>query len=499
MPPDMNPKLKMPYSKSRIVGSIQDTSIVRKFTILFLLMSVIPTIVLYYFYVQIKEYGQLQLTTSEFNVTLIFIVLGVIVGYASMREVLKQLVQVTEANRRALESILSPEKIRRLSEEQNEIAVLAQSFSAITERLEENVRSLELARRTLHTVMAKIGQGISNMQNIDTFLGLILDAVTDGLGGKAGALFVLEQDRRTLTVRSIYGTPPESSRQQSVDVREGTTFHAVLASRRPLLFLELPSDIKETKPLAYLAAAPMVCAPLIMKEKAMGAIVISGRKSPGIFEEDEINLLANVAAQTAVSVENARLNQDMEKTYFETILALALAVDAKDRYSRGHLDRVADTCVLIARKLGLDAQDIQTLRDAARLHDLGKIGIPDEVLQKKGPLSDQEWALMRKHPEIGESIIKPIRSLSHLHDIVRHHHEKLDGTGYPDGLKGDAVSPLVRITTIADIYDALTSDRPYRDRMSPAQACEELRKMEGKLDQDIIEVFIEALSEQRKI
>ena len=106
----MSPALKAPHPKPRIGGSIQDTSIVRKFTILFLLMSVIPTVVLYYFYVQIKEYGQLQLTTNEFNVTLIFIVLGVIVGYASMREVLKQLVQVTEANRRALESILSPEK-----------------------------------------------------------------------------------------------------------------------------------------------------------------------------------------------------------------------------------------------------------------------------------------------------------------------------------------------------------------------------------------------------
>src|SRR3990167_6501071 len=118
---NMSPKPKNSHFKLRIGGSIQDTSIVRKFTILFLLMSVIPTVVLYYFYVQIKEYGQLQLTTNEFNVTLIFIVLGVIVGYASMREVLKQLVQVTEANRRALESILSPEKIRKLSQEQNEI------------------------------------------------------------------------------------------------------------------------------------------------------------------------------------------------------------------------------------------------------------------------------------------------------------------------------------------------------------------------------------------
>ena len=495
----MNQALKASHPKPRIGGSIQDTSIVRKFTILFLLMSVIPTVVLYYFYMQIKEYGQLQLTTNEFNVTLIFIVLGVIVGYASMREVLKQLVQVTEANRRALESILSPEKIRQLSQEQNEIAVLAQSFSAITERLEENVRSLELARKTLHAIMAKIGQGISNMQNIDTFLGLILETVTDGLGGKVGALLVLEEDKKTLTTRCVYGTTAEPHRQKPIDVREWTTLCSILESRRPLLFPEIPADITEIKSFAYLAIKPMICAPLVMKEKTLGMIIVGGRKVPEMFEEDEVSLLANVAAQTAVSIENARLNQDMEKTYFETISALALAVDAKDRYSRGHLDRVADHCVIIARKLGLDAQDIQTLRDAARLHDLGKIGIPDEVLQKKGKLNEQEWILMRKHPEIGESIIKPIRSLNHLCDVVRHHHEKLDGTGYPDALKGDAISPLVRITTIADIYDALTSERPYRSKMSPEQACEELRKMGGKLDQDIIETFAEALFEQRKM
>lgn len=496
----MSSAIKISHLRPKIRGSIQDTSIVRKFTILFLLMSVIPTVVLYYFYAQIKEYGQFQMTVNEFNLTLIFIVLGVIVGYASMREVLKQLVQMTEANRRALESILSPEKIRQLSQEQNEIAVLAQSFSAITERLEENVRSLELARKTLHAIMAKIGQGISNMQNIDTFLGLIVETVTDGLGGKVGTLLVLEEDRKALTCRCTYGSAPaEFQRQKPVDVREGTTLSSILASRRPLLFSEIPADIKEIKSLAYLSPTPMVCAPLVMKEKVLGMIIVGGRKSEGMFEEDEINLFSNVAAQTAVSIENARLNKDMEKTYFETISALALAVDAKDRYSRGHLDRVAEYCVTIARKLGLDAQDIQSLRDAARLHDLGKIGIPYEVLQKKGPLNDQEWALMRKHPEIGESIIKPIRSLSHLCDIVRHHHEKLDGSGYPDGLTADAISPLVRITTIADIFDALTSERPYRDRMSPAQACDELRKMGGKIDQDIVEAFAEALSEHRNM
>ena len=108
---------------------------------------------------------------------------------------------------------------------------------------------------------------------------------------------------------------------------------------------------------------------------------------------------------------NSQLNRDMEKTYFETISALALAVDAKDKYSRGHLDRVAEYCVQIANKMGLDDEEIATLRNAARLHDLGKIGIPDEILGKPGPLTDQEMDLMKKHAEIGEGIIKPIHSL----------------------------------------------------------------------------------------
>jgi len=176
---------------------------------------------------------------------------------------------------------------------------------------------------------------------------------------------------------------------------------------------------------------------------------------------------------------------------------LALAIDAKDKYSRGHLDRVAGYCLMIAQKLGLEEHDVKTLRDAARLHDIGKIGIPDEVLHKVGKLSEHELSLMRRHTEIGESIIKPIRSLQHLCDPIRHHHEKLDGTGYPDGLKGDEISPVVRILSIADIYDALTTDRAYRNRFSKEAALEIMRGMTAEIDQDLVEVFVELLEEQK--
>jgi len=169
---------------------------------------------------------------------------------------------------------------------------------------------------------------------------------------------------------------------------------------------------------------------------------------------------------------------------------LALAVDAKDRYSRGHLDRVANYVVRIAQKMNLGGESIKTLRDAAKLHDVGKIGVPDEVLMKSSPLTPDEMVIMKKHTEIGETIIKPIRQLRNLCDIVRHHHEKLDGTGYPDGLRSDQISLLVRITTVADIYDALTTDRPYRKRHSFEDACRILRDLKGQIDQSVVEAFL---------
>ena len=479
-------------SGAHIEASIEHTSILRKFTVLFLLMSVIPTCLLYYFYIQIREKGTLQITAADFNLTLTFVVLGVILGYFSMRNVLGQLIELTNANKKALEDVLSPEKIRELSYEKNEIAVLAQSFTAITDKLEENVKSLELAKRTLQSIMDKVGQGISNMENIDTFLELILETVTEAMAGKVGVLLLADRDQKDFWVKAVYGAKYDERQVVRFAAQEGSLFHKVAATRNSLSIDRLSGEIEEFKGYKNLFRAPMICAPLMSKDKVIGFITVSDRPS-GDFEENERNLLFNLASQTAVAIENSRLNMDAEKTYFETISALALAVDAKDKYSRGHLDRVAYYSVQIAKKMGLDDEEIQTLRDAARLHDLGKIGIPDEVLGKRGPLTDQENDLMGKHPEIGESIIKPIHSLNHLCDIIRHHHEKIDGSGYPDGLRGDEITPLVRITTVADIFDALTTDRPYRERFSREKAFEVLREMKdnGQLAKDIVEIFIE--------
>jgi len=151
---------------------------------------------------------------------------------------------------------------------------------------------------------------------------------------------------------------------------------------------------------------------------------------------------------------------------------------------------------MIGEKLGLDESEIKILRDAAKLHDVGKIGIADDILCKNGPLNDEEWIVMHKHPEIGESIVKPVSSLRVLCDIIRHHHEKLDGTGYPDGLKGEELSPLVRIAAVADIYDALTTTRSYRAKFSRETAYDIMKKMKDQLDQDIVDVLFDVLDKK---
>ncbi len=490
-------------------SSIENASLLQKFTVFFILMSVLPLSIIYYFYAQIKEHGHFTVTklfevdlgalrfeVTDFQTALIFIVIGVLVGYYNMRLIIQQLIVLTNANSRILENILTTEKMRELGQEKNELAVLARSFTVITDRLEENVRSLELAKRTLHSVMSKVGQGISSMQNIDTFLELILETMTEALAGKMGVLLLCTENRNEFKIKTIFGANLRNIDQITIQIQEGTALESMFLKKKPLVLTKMSSEITVQPEHKHLFEAPVLCSPLILSDNVLGIIAISGRANGG-FEDEELGLLFNLASQTAVAIENSKLNQDLEATYFETISALALAVDAKDKYSRGHLDRVAHYCVMIAQKMELDEQEIKTLRDAARLHDLGKIGIPDEVLTKPGPLDDQEWILMRKHPEIGEGIIKPIRSLEHLCDIIRHHHEKLDGTGYPDRLKGNEITKLVRITTVSDIYDALTTDRSYRPKMSFKQACAELRKMAGAIDQEIVEVFIQTLRDNK--
>src|SRR5476649_2817431 len=183
--------MKKGNKKILFLASFEDASILRKFTILFLITSIVPMLLLYYFYIQTTQHGHLGIATKDFTSTMILMVLGVFIGFITIRSLLVKIIDISKQNSKALENLLSPETIKELNKGENEIVVLSRSFSAVTQRLEENVRSLELAKKTLHSVMSKVGQGISNMENIDTFLELILETLTTALNAKVGTLMLL--------------------------------------------------------------------------------------------------------------------------------------------------------------------------------------------------------------------------------------------------------------------------------------------------------------------
>jgi len=479
---------RVPFRSARLTP-FENTSLTRKFTILYFFMSIAPMGFLYFLYLQIRDHGSIIIKEYDFFVILMGIVLLVAVGYFGMKSIFGRLLGLARKERNAIAELLGPEKISAIDVNNDELVVLAESFREITSHLEENVRSLELAKRTLHSVLSKVGQGLSSMENIDTFLNLILETVTDAMQANTGTLIILDEKNNEFQMKAVVGKNIHRIRKISYDQLK-IMMEKYRECRTPLIL----NSIDEAGLLEKYFNLPILISPLVLHDNILGVIILCGRGEPINFDDEEKNLLMNISLQTAVAIENARLNEDAEKTYFETITALAMAVEAKDTYSRGHSDRVAQFCVMIAKQLGLSQEEILILQDAAKLHDLGKIGITDEVLRKNGPLNSQETEMMKRHPEIGEGIIKPIRSLRPLCDIIRHHHEKIDGSGYPDGLKGEQISLLVRILTIADIFDALTSNRPYRDSYVKEKAFAALYAMKDKLDPKVITAFEKALT-----
>jgi HD-GYP domain-containing protein (c-di-GMP phosphodiesterase class II) len=243
-----------------------------------------------------------------------------------------------------------------------------------------------------------------------------------------------------------------------------------------------------------LARDSIVASPLIYKDRVLGVILVCDKKEKKFFNRDDMLLLSSVSSQTAIAIENFILNEDAEKTYLETITALAVAVESKDPYSRGHIERVSDYAQRAGKAMNLDQEMMRILKNGAILHDVGKIGVRDEVLRKQGPLDAEEQKEMREHVIIGVNIIKPIKSMAALSDLVRYHQEFYDGSGYPDGLKGEEIPFTARIIKVCDAYDAMTTDRPYRKGMSKKEASHELLEKSGiEFDPEIVKKFLSVI------
>lgn len=237
--------------------------------------------------------------------------------------------------------------------------------------------------------------------------------------------------------------------------------------------------------------------PLRSEEEIIGTLRLARWKRPDVrpFADDEVRLLEGIAEVAGTAIGRARLRERLEQSYIEMVLALARAVDARDRYTADHSERIATRAVAVARVLGCPEAEVQDIHWAAALHDIGKLGVPDDILRKAGPLTDAEWDIMRQHPIVGEQILWPVERMRRVAALVRHHQERWDGTGYPDHLQGQEIPLGARILAVADAYSAITDDRAYNKGRSAGDAVDEIRRCSGtQFDPHIVEVFCRVLA-----
>jgi len=235
--------------------------------------------------------------------------------------------------------------------------------------------------------------------------------------------------------------------------------------------------------------------PLCGKEKAIGFINVEFPADREIKEE-EIKFLEVFAIQVGIGIENANLFDVVKESYLNSIRSLVNSLEAKDAYTKGHSEQVAYYACLIGREMDLPARDIEILRNSSYLHDLGKLGIKDSVLLKPGPLNNDEIELIRQHPSMTIKILEPLGLRKEEMDTCFYHHERINGKGYPAGLKGEEIPFFAKILSVADAYSAMISERPYRKGLTKKQAMEELEKWAGiQFDSEIVDVFVKILAE----
>ncbi len=288
-----------------------------------------------------------------------------------------------------------------------------------------------------------------------------------------------DQERKSFKVSASIGTGLEKDLEL---VEADVPFYRVAMRGKAFYQHDITLDIKGFPKLAEWAAEKNVysyfCVPLMMKDILFGALILSSVRSSW-FSHIHLAAAEKVATQVGIALANAKLLEDLDEIFIGTVTSLVKAIDAKSDWTRGHSLRVAEYAVRLAGKAGFSRQKIERLRIAAILHDIGKMGTYEAILDKPGKLTQDEIDHIRQHPSHGVDILLPLNALKDISPIIRHHHERYDGEGYPDGLAGEDIPLEARILAIADVYDAMRSDRPYRKGLTFEEAVHELEKEAG--------------------
>lgn len=310
-------------------------------------------------------------------------------------------------------------------------------------------------------------------------------------GAQIGLVVVLDIEDRPVIEASV--DADGSERPPGEVLPSGAALTSMVSSGVVQSTVDAAADARWVSVFGDAAAGTAVLFPLSTEGTPFGAIYLA-RREVRLFADAELDAAGALVEMATASLRDAQVHNHAREFLLSTVNTLTAALEAKDPYTRGHSQRVASNAVAIATEIGLDAEEVERIQWASLLHDIGKIGTPEAILRKRGPLTEEERAVMNLHPERGAAILGQMSPFRPLVDYVRFHQEAYDGSGYPQGLAGEAIPLGARIIRIADTFDALISDRPYRRGRTVAEAVIELQAMAGKaLDPRLIDVFLRIL------
>jgi len=333
----------------------------------------------------------------------------------------------------------------------------------------------------------EVGKTITSTLDEEEVLHRILTSCAKVMAAKICTIRMLNQETGMLELVAAEGMPREflEELEDDIELGAGVVGKAVL-NKRPYPVVDI-----QQSPFKHAALArehnlrSLLSVPMMLHGEAIGGLTIYSER-PHAYDQGEIAVLESIAEQAAVAIENAKLYQAI----IGLIVSLNKIIESKDKWLHGHAERVTNNCLIVAREIGLPPRTIKILEQIVPLHDLGKVAIDINLLNKPTPLTDEERATIKQHAVIGEEFLKAVKLFRLALKIVRNHHEHFDGTGYPDGLKGEEIPREVRLLTIVDAWDAITSDAPHRPAKGAEKAIEELKRGSGThFDPAILDVF----------
>jgi len=360
----------------------------------------------------------------------------------------------------------------------------------------ENASLYEAARREAEraTALLEFSRQLSSAEGMDEVVDRIVELSATTLGAPRASVWFQETPGGEISVRATHGYA-ELDRERLSRMRfDHDSAEPLLSVKEPFVVTDEQREaIKGAKDVGV--GKQFAIAPLTLDGGRLGCIAVAP-PDDGEFTERQLRLLAGVAHQAKLALTNAGNFRSLEKTFLETVEALANALEANDEYTSSHARWITDLALKVGEGLGLDGRALKRLELGALFHDIGKIGIPEAILSKPGPLTAAEREVVQSHPELGEKIIAPIDRLEEVRPIVRHCHERYDGAGYPDRLKGEDIPVESRIILVCDAYHAMTTDRPYRRKLPEEEALRRLEEGAGtQFDPRVVEVCRRVLGE----